>query len=130
MLAHLPHEVAIYILSLLTLEDVLCASLVSRHWNRLTTNPALWHRLFFKRRGWRIRPDYITSLLNNTALNAAHIPIIDWKALYVGRHELDRRWFALKTKVCANTLAVPFSPKLARCKGHTNSVYCLSLIHI
>lgn len=127
MLAHLPHEVAIYILSLLTLEDVLCASLVSRHWNRLTTNPALWHRLFFKRRGWRIRPDYITSLLNNTALNAARIPIIDWKALYVGRHELDRRWFALKTKVRSNTLAVPFSPKLARCKGHTNSVYCCAV---
>ncbi|KAI3623300.1 hypothetical protein GLX27_003791 [Malassezia furfur] len=123
-LAALPEEIAIYTLSLLRDHaDVLRAACVSRTWHRLASDPTLWRLLLVHHPGWGVRWDRLARapLSVRTA----------WRALYMDRYELDRRWMALQTLRRAGAPPAAFRPAIVRLRGHTDSVYacCIDAAH-
>lgn len=123
ILALLPRELARHILSLLPLEGVLNASLVSHAWNQIISDTALWRLLFEREEKWHICADLLPWLPRIPCKDTI-FPIVDWKTVYMNRLELDRRWYALKTKPRSDSIAMPFQPSKVQLQGHTNSVYC------
>lgn len=125
VLISMPHEVALYTLSMLALEDVLRVSQVSHAWNRLASDPTLWRLLFLRKVEWGLRTE-CNLHLPHVATNGP-VPVIDWKMVYMHRYELDRRWYARRTKAREDALSVPFQPTITQLHGHANSVYCCCL---
>lgn len=105
-MSRLPHELAVRIMALLALEDVLAAQLVSRRWHGIASEPAVWHALVLQQ-GWHF------VLVIGTS----------WRALYMDRFELERRW-RMETFVCGSIKS--FRPKINTLTGHTGSIYCIA----
>ncbi|KAI0299434.1 hypothetical protein B0F90DRAFT_621389 [Multifurca ochricompacta] len=54
LLSRLPPEVAIYALCFLDLSSIIVCQSVSRRWNILANDSAVWRELFYRRQGWEI----------------------------------------------------------------------------
>ena len=53
-LSRLPPEIAIYLLCFLDLSSIIACQSVSRGWNILANDGAIWRELFYRRQGWGI----------------------------------------------------------------------------
>ncbi|KAH9974236.1 WD40-repeat-containing domain protein [Lactifluus volemus] len=53
-LSRLPPEIAIYLLCFLDLSSIVACQSVSRTWNMLANDCAVWRELFYRRQGWGI----------------------------------------------------------------------------
>ena len=56
-LSYLPPEIAVYLLCFLDLSSVIACQSVSRAWNMIANDNAVWRELFFRRQGWGINLD-------------------------------------------------------------------------
>jgi F-box and WD-40 domain protein 1/11 len=56
-LSRLPPEIAVYLLCFLDLSSVIACQRVSRTWNVLANDNAVWRELFYRRQGWDIDLD-------------------------------------------------------------------------
>ncbi|KAI8989127.1 WD40 repeat-like protein [Trametes punicea] len=147
IVSHLHPELALELLSYLDLPSILACLRVSRAWNRLARDNAIWRVLFSHKEkdGWRVdlrRANRLSSLSqismslsSSTALMPAPLEI-NWYDLYRTRTELDRRWSNYPTTGLSADLSddamaedkeVPkaWEPKVMRISGHGDSVYCL-----
>lgn len=126
IVSRVPVELGIYILSYLPkIQDVLSSSLVSHAWHALANDPLLWRCFFERNPGWNVRESMVSELPFRSSLAlGGKKPVLDWKVLYMGRTELDRRWMQLRTKPRNDAVAIPFQPTISRLRGHEDSVYC------
>jgi F-box and WD-40 domain protein 1/11 len=53
-LSRLPPEIAIHLLCFLDLSSIIACQSVSRRWNTLANDGAVWRELFYRRQGWGI----------------------------------------------------------------------------
>ncbi|RUP51418.1 WD40-repeat-containing domain protein [Jimgerdemannia flammicorona] len=63
---HLPHELAIHILTFTDAETLARVALVSWQWNKVSQDQQLWRRFYF-RQGWSINQRMIDTYLSTTA---------------------------------------------------------------
>lgn len=105
------------------------AGRVCKAWYKLASDTMLWRRLFYQNAGWRIRTDRLADAAE--ARLACHadgvfVPSVHthWKWLYIGRWELDRRWYSLQTRQGGTRARTAFRPAIHKLRGHTDSVYC------
>lgn len=61
-LSRLPPEIAIYLLCFLDLSSIIACQTVSRRWNTLASDSAVWRELFYRRQGWGINLDRAVAL--------------------------------------------------------------------
>lgn len=140
IVANLPEELALHLLSFLDLPSVIACSRVSRYalnytrdlicditlcrtWHRLVEDNAIWRELFLGRKpdGWAIDTRRARSLNGKIFLPA---PLaIDWHEVYRTRAELDRRWMAtskLNTKISEEDKenAKAWEPSIKKIVGH------------
>lgn len=109
--------------------DVLRASCVSHYWHSLATNASLWRLLFYQNKGWHVRLDIPQELpYLNSEKYGDNESSIDWKQLYTQRFELDRRWYTLHSKMREDLVPVPFQPTITRLQGHSDTVYCCTIL--
>ncbi|KAF9777520.1 WD40 repeat-like protein [Thelephora terrestris] len=120
IVARLPPELSIHILTFLDLDSIIACLAVSRIWRIYAQDNAVWRGLFFLRTDWRLdlsrarfsaartrRVSYVPSV-------SPELPplSLDWWLLYKSRTQLDNRWQQGKAK-------------MTRISGHSDSVYCL-----
>ncbi|KAI0943609.1 hypothetical protein AcW1_002733 [Taiwanofungus camphoratus] len=144
IVAQLPPELALHLLSFLDLAAVLACLRVSRSWHRLAQDNSIWRALFARRHadGWDVdlrRARSVPSSLSasRTSLFASKTAMpapleIDWYEVYKTRAELDRRW---SVSPCPSQTAAAvieekevvraWEPRVRRISGHLDSVYCL-----
>ncbi|GJE93406.1 F-box/WD repeat-containing protein [Phanerochaete sordida] len=147
IIANIPDELALHLLSFLDLPDVVACMRVSRTWGRLASDNAVWRSLFARKRsdGWLLdlRRLKYPALSKSKAIlpkadlatsRAFEIPAplrLDWYSLYKNRAELDRRWSAnpFPGRGEDKENAVAWAPRKREMGGqgmkHADSVYCL-----
>ncbi|KAH9947822.1 WD40 repeat-like protein [Amylocystis lapponica] len=151
IIAYLPTELALYLLSYLDIPAILACLRVSRVWHRLAQDNSVWCALFRQREvdGWGVdlqRARYAAMWTKSyNALNAPRMPVpaqleVDWYSTYRTRKELDRRWSGTPNASFTQmpTLSAGASggmepqeapkfwePTVTRLNGHMDSVYCL-----
>ncbi|KAI0089405.1 WD40-repeat-containing domain protein [Irpex rosettiformis] len=144
ILAQIPEEVALHLMTFLDLSDIIACLRVSRVWHQLASDNSVWHSLFMRRRedGWavdfrRITPEFSSPVplfaydhisLQSRSTNTISPLEPNWYNLYRSRGELDRRWSGnahvvgdLEDK--ENVSA--WEPRVRRLLGHSDSVYCV-----
>lgn len=86
-LSCLPPEIAVYLLCFLDLSSVIACQSVSRTWNTLANDNAVWRELFFRRQGWDINLDRaiargwtppISEALSESPTSFTHFPDTPW----------------------------------------------------
>ncbi|KAI9463978.1 WD40 repeat-like protein [Lactarius psammicola] len=60
-LSRLPPEIAIYLLCFLDLSSIIACQSVSRRWNTLANDTAVWRELFYRRQGWGINLERVVA---------------------------------------------------------------------
>ncbi|OCH94577.1 WD40 repeat-like protein [Obba rivulosa] len=135
IVALLPTELALHLLSFLDLSSILSCLRVSKTWHDLADDNSIWRELFARRQedGWNIdlrracqrRPS--TSRRSRTSFRAPAPLEIDWYELYQTRTELDRRWYSSPHASLAldDKESKAWEPRVRRISGHSDSVYCL-----
>ncbi|KAI9513439.1 WD40 repeat-like protein [Russula earlei] len=134
-LSYLPFEIAIYLLCFLDLSSVIACQSVSRTWNVLANDNAVWRELFYRRQGPPIgmRDSRTRTLVHTRSVTRApspwspehpsdsflpltismNVPLsLPWRELYQTRYSLDERWASS-------------DPQPSYLSGHDDSVYCL-----
>ncbi|KZT04976.1 WD40 repeat-like protein [Laetiporus sulphureus 93-53] len=139
IVGHLPTELALHVLSFLDLSAVLASLQVSRTWNRLCRDNAVWRALFEQRRlgGWNIdlrrgmKPlDSDSPRLLSVSRTLVPAPLgVNWYETYRTRMELDRRWAPAPPAIMSMHVDEQrdhsWEPTVNRLSGHGDSVYCL-----
>jgi F-box and WD-40 domain protein 1/11 len=107
IVARLPPEISIHILSFLDLNSIIACRAVSRTWRIYAQDSAVWRGLFRLRTEWRLdlsrarfsaartrRVSYIPSI-------SPEVPplSLDWLLLYKSRSQLENRWLRGEAKV-------------------------------
>ncbi|GBE83444.1 F-box/WD repeat-containing protein [Sparassis crispa] len=133
IVALLPPELALHLLSFLDLPAIIACLRVSRTWNRLADDNSIWCTLFSQREadGWRadLRRAHSASpalLYPSLSSSRALLPApleIDWYETYRTRTELDRRWSVAPNSKSSTSQS--WEPVVRRISGHRDSVYCL-----
>jgi len=107
IIARLPPELSIHLLSFLDLDSIIACLAVSRIWRVYSQDNAIWRGLFYRRTEWRLdlsrarhsaattrRVSYIPSISPELA------PLsLDWWLLYKSRAQLENRWLQGKAKM-------------------------------
>jgi hypothetical protein len=107
ILARLPPELSIYLLSFLDLDSIIACRAVSRIWRTYAQDNAIWRGLFHRRTEWRLdlsrarfsaattrRVSFISSISPELA------PLsLDWWLLYKSRTRLENRWLQGRAKM-------------------------------
>jgi hypothetical protein len=107
IVARLPPELSIYLLSFLDLDSIIACRAVSRTWRAYTQDNAIWRGLFHRRMEWSLdlsrarfsvattrRVSYIPSISPELA------PLsLDWWLLYKSRTRLENRWLQGKANM-------------------------------
>ena len=107
IVARLPPELSIHLLSFLDLESIIACRAVSRTWRVYAQDNAIWRGLFYRRPEWALdlsrarlstattrRVSYIPSI------SPGHAPLtLDWWLLYKSRTQLENRWLQGKAKM-------------------------------
>ncbi|EKM57080.1 uncharacterized protein PHACADRAFT_172766 [Phanerochaete carnosa HHB-10118-sp] len=144
IIANIPDELALHLLSFLDLPDIVACLRVSRTWGRLASDNAVWRSLFARKRGsgWlldlrRLRYPALSASaailppqdLSRSRTFELPAPLeLDWYNLYKSRAELDHRWSASPftgRNGEDKENAKAWEPRIRRMLGHTDSVYCL-----
>ncbi|KAH8097106.1 WD40 repeat-like protein [Cristinia sonorae] len=139
IIALVPEEVALHVLSCLDLSSTVACLSVSKKWRRLALDNSLWRDLFRARNidGWAIDPRRIIAQTPASLLAMSHsgqwnrgLPAqleLDWRDLYMSRAILEKRWAG--TAIVGSSEdkenAAVFEPTSRKMYGHTDSVYCL-----
>ena len=107
IVARLPPELSIHILSFLDLDSIIACLAVSRIWRIYAQDNAVWRGLFFLRTDWRLdlsrarfsaartrRVSYVPSV-------SPELPplSLDWWLLYKSRTQLEGRWLQGKSRM-------------------------------
>lgn len=144
IIANIPDELALHLLSFLDLPDIVACLRVSRTWRRLASDNAVWRSLFARKRGsgWLLdlrrlkypalsnsRTMFPSRTLSHSRIIEVPAPLeLDWYNLCKSRAELDQRWSAnpYTGRVGEDKENVrAWKPRVRRMVGHTDSVYCL-----
>ncbi|KAG0271196.1 hypothetical protein BGZ95_001040 [Linnemannia exigua] len=134
ILSKLPYEIVSYILHFLDMPSLAKAASISKTWNELTKDNAVWKSIYLHQQQWRIRTPSRKSAPNTAATidpeqdprqksggtgfgtrastaGAIIKAPLDWKELCRSRKVLETRW---KT-----------APIMKPLIGHDDSVYCI-----
>ncbi|KAG9071234.1 hypothetical protein KI688_008780 [Linnemannia hyalina] len=132
ILSKLPYEMATHVLHFIDMPNLAKVASISKAWNVLTKDNAVWKNVFLHQRQWRIRTPSRKSAPNTAAtIDPEQAPSklaaggptggvstgsiiktpLDWKELCRNRKALEARW-----------TTVPAKTKL---HGHDDSVYCI-----
>jgi len=115
IIARLPPELSIHLLSFLDLDSIIACRAVSRTWRVYAQDNAIWRGLFRRRTDWALdlsRARFSTA----TTRRVSYVPSIspglpplslDWWLLYKSRTQLENRWLHGKAK-------------MARISGHSD----------
>ncbi|KAG0373208.1 hypothetical protein BGX24_012012 [Mortierella sp. AD032] len=138
ILSKLPYEIASYILHFVDMPNLAKVASISKTWNNLTKDNAVWKTVYLRQQHWRIRTPSRKSAPNTAAtidpeqdpaqksggagfgIGAGTITKtpLDWKELCRNRKVLEARWST-----------APAMKPLAECtdilRGHSQSVLCL-----
>ena len=141
IIALLPDEVSLQVLSFLDLPAVLACLAVSKTWRRLAHDNSLWRSLFQDRAsdGWTVdlRRYHIETpasllALSHSGLLSRSPPAqleLDWRDLYKSRTELDRRWAgkSIVGNVEDKENVAVFEPTMRKISGHTGRSVAIEL---
>lgn len=106
IVARLPPELSIHLLSFLDLDSIIACRAVSRTWRIYAQDNAIWRGLFYRRTGWHL--DLPHAQFAATTRRVPHIPSIspelaplslDWRLLYKSRAQLENRWLQGKARM-------------------------------
>ncbi|KAK3819037.1 MAG: WD40-repeat-containing domain protein [Linnemannia gamsii] len=131
ILSKLPYEIASYILHFVDMPNLAKVASISKTWNNLTKDNAVWKTVYLRQQHWRIRTPSRKSAPNTAAtidpeqdpaqksggagfgIGAGTITKtpLDWKELCRNRKVLEARWST--------------APTMKPLAGHTDSVYCI-----
>ena len=94
IVALIPEEIGLMVLSFLDVQDVISCLGVSRTWRRLAQDNAVWRSQFKRRKsdGWGVDLRRLKALTASYTTPSVHD--LDWHDLYRTRAELDQRWSA------------------------------------
>ena len=107
IVARLPPELSIYILSFLDFNSIIACRAVSRTWRIYAQDNAIWRGLFYLRTDWRL--DLLRARFSAARTRrVSYVPSIppelpplslDWGLLYKSRTQLESRWSQGKARM-------------------------------
>jgi hypothetical protein len=107
IVARLPPELSIHLLSFLDLDSIVACRAVSRTWRVYAQDNAIWRGLFYRRTEWHLDLSRAKSS-GATTRRVSSIPsvspelaplFLDWWLLYKSRTQLENRWLQSKAKM-------------------------------
>ena len=107
IVARLPPELSIHVLSFLDLDSIIACRAVSRAWRVYAQDNEIWRGLFYRRTEWCLDLAH-ARLSSATTRRVSYIPSIspelaplslDWWLLYKSRAQLENRWLQGKAKM-------------------------------
>ena len=106
IVARLPPELSIHILSFLDINSIIACRAVSRTWRIYAQDNAIWRRLFHLRPEWRLnlsRARFSAARTRRVSFVPSMYPelpplSLDWLLLYKSRTQLENRWLQGKAK--------------------------------
>lgn len=107
IVARLPPELSIHILSFLDLNSIIACRAVSRIWRIYAQDNAIWRGLFYLRTEWRLdlsRARFSAARTRRVSYVPSVYPelpplSLDWLLLYKSRTQLENRWLQGKARV-------------------------------
>jgi len=107
IVARLPPELSIYLLSFLDLDSIITCRAVSRTWRAYAQDNAIWRGLFCRRAEWRLdlsRARFSAATTRRVSFISSVSPefaplSLDWSLLYKSRTQLEDRWLQGKAKM-------------------------------
>ena len=139
IVARLPPELSIHVLSFLDLNSIIACRAVSRTWRIYAQDNAIWRGLFYLRTEWRLdlsRARFSAARTRRVSYVPSVYPelpplSLDWSLLYKSRTQLEDRWLqgkARMTRISGHSdRSVPPTPPLGPTAADVTliSVYCL-----
>lgn len=126
IVARLPPELSIHVLSFLDLSSIIACRAVSRTWRIYAQDNAIWRGLFYLRTEWRLdlsRARFSAARTRRVSYVPSVYPelpplSLDWLLLYKSRTLLENRWLqgkARMTKISGHSDRSVHHPGSVRC---------------